>query len=233
MSRTRVLVEEEIIRVATQCFGERGYQATTIEEIAARADISRVTFYTYFENKEALLQTIFDQRLRAYQEELRAILAAPLTHREKLRRIVAHQVASQTADQPAIRIFISEEKALPPRIARRVREIYSKIDRLLEQEAMKGIAAGELIDIPPRLLVYAVMGMCNWLYRWYEPNGPFTQDMIVETFTHILESGSLRSPAQPRERSVPEQLHSLQTQVSEMKEELKKMSRSLRLKGER
>jgi len=81
--------------------------------------------------------------------------------------------------------------------------------------------------------VYAVMGMCNWLYRWYEPNGPFTQDIIVETFTHILESGSLRASAQPREHSVPEQLHSLQTQVSEMKEELKKMSRSLRTKGER
>jgi len=233
MSRTRELVEEEIIRVATQCFSERGYQATTIEEIAARADISRVTFYTYFDNKEALLQTIFDQRLRAYQEELEAILATPLSHTEKLRRIVAHQVASQTTDQPAIRIFISEEKALPPRIARRVREIYSKIDRLLEQEVMKGIAAGELIDIPPRLLVYAVMGMCNWLYRWYEPTGPFTQDMIVETFTHILESGSLRATAPPKERSVPEQLHSLQTQVSEMREELKKMSRSLRPRGER
>lgn len=39
MSRTRKLVEEEIIRVATACFSERGYEATTIEEIAARADV--------------------------------------------------------------------------------------------------------------------------------------------------------------------------------------------------
>jgi AcrR family transcriptional regulator len=233
MSRTRELVEEEIIRVATQCFSERGYQATTVEEIAARVDISRVTFYTYFENKEALLQTIFDQTLRAYQDELEAILAAPLTHHEKLRRIVAHQVASLTTDQPAIQIFISEEKSLPPRIARRVREIYSKIDRLLEQEAIKGIAAGELIDIPPRLLVYAVMGMCNWLYRWYQADGPFTQDLIIATFTHILESGCLRSPTEPREFSFSEQVQRLETQVSEMGEELKKMSRHLRFKDER
>lgn len=233
MSRTRELVEEEIIRVATQCFSERGYQATTVEEIAARVDISRVTFYTYFENKEALLQTIFDQTLRAYQDELEAILAVPLSHREKLRRIVAHQVASLTADQPAIQIFISEEKSLPPRIARRVREIYSKIDRLLEQEAFKGIAAGELIDIPPRLLTYALLGMCNWLYRWYQPDGPFTQDMIVATFTRILESGCLRSQTEPREFSLSEQFQRLETQVSEMGEELKKVSRHLRLKDER
>jgi TetR/AcrR family transcriptional regulator, cholesterol catabolism regulator len=233
MSRTRELVEEEIIRVATQCFSARGYQATTVEEIAARVHISRVTFYTYFENKESLLQTIFDQRLRAYQEELEAILAAPHAHREKLRRLVAHQVASLTADQPAIQIFISEEKALPPRIARRVRAIYSKIDRLLEQEASKGIAAGELIDIPPRLLTYALMGMCNWLYRWYQPDGPFTQDVIVATFTRILESGCLRSQTEPRELPLSEQLQRLETQVGEVRGELKKVSRHLRLKDAR
>jgi AcrR family transcriptional regulator len=233
MSRTRELVEEEIIRVATQCFSARGYQATTIEEIAARVDISRVTFYTYFDNKEALLQTIFDQRLRAYQEELEAILAAPLSHREKLRQIVTHQVASLTADQPAIRIVISEEKSLPPRIARRVREIYSQIDRRLEQEAIEGIAAGEFIDVPPRLLVYAFMGMCNWLYRWYQPAGPFTLEMIVETFTRIFESGSLRSSAEPRQFSVAEQLQRLETQVSEMRADLQKVSRQLRRKGAR
>jgi len=146
---------------------------------------------------------------------------------------VTHQVASLTADQPAIRVFFSEEKALPPRIARRVREVYSKIDRLLEQETVKGIAARELIDVSPRLLTYAFMGMCNWLYRWYRPDGPFTQDMIVETFTRILESGCLRSQTDTREFSVPAQLQRLDTQVSEMREELKKVSRHLRLKGER
>jgi AcrR family transcriptional regulator len=233
MSRTRELVEEEIIRVATQCFSERGYQATTVEEIAARVHISRVTFYTYFENKEALLRAIFDQRLHAYQEELETILAAPHPHQEKLRRILAHQIASLTADQPAIRIFISEEKSLPPRIARRVRAIYSKIDYLLEQEASKGIAAGEFIDIPPRLLKYALMGMCIWLFRWYQPDGPFTQEVIIATFTHILESGCLRSQTGPSEFPLSDQLRRLETQVGEMKDEIKKVSRRLRLKNTR
>lgn len=228
VSRTRELVEEEIIQVATQCFSERGYQATTIEEIAAQVEISRVTFYTYFKSKEELLQTIFDRSLSAYQQGLEAILAADLPRREKLRRIVAHQVASFTADQPAIRIFISEEKTLPPRIARRVHGVYSKIDRLLEQETGKGIAAGELIDVPPRLLVYAFMGMCNWLYRWYKPDGPFTQDMIVATFTHILESGCLRSAEKSVETPLSERLGELEKGVGEIKQELKTVSRYLR-----
>ncbi len=66
MSRTRELVEEEILRVVTHCFSGWGYEATTIEEIAARVEISRVTFYTYFKSKEELLQAIFDRSLGTY-----------------------------------------------------------------------------------------------------------------------------------------------------------------------
>ncbi|MBI3301606.1 MAG: TetR/AcrR family transcriptional regulator [Deltaproteobacteria bacterium] len=233
MSRTRELVEEEIIRVATECFSERGYQATTIEEIAARVEISRVTFYTYFKSKEELLQTIFDRSLSAYQQGLEAILAADLPRREKLRRVVAHQVASLTADQPAIRVFFSEEKTLPPQLGQHVQEVHRKIDRLLEREIARGIDRGEIIDVDPRLLMYAFTGMCNWLYRWYRPGGAFTPEVIVETFTRILESGCLRPQTDTREFSVPEQLQRLEAQVSEMREELKKVSRHLRLKAER
>jgi AcrR family transcriptional regulator len=233
MSRTRELVEEEIIRVATECFNQRGYQATTIEEITARVEISRVTFYTYFKSKDELLQAIFDRSLSAYQSGLEAILAADLPRREKLRRVVAHQVASLTADQPAIRVFFSEEKTLPPQIARDVQEFHRRIDRLLEQDTRTGIERGELIDVPPRLLMYAFMGMCNWVYRWYRPGGAITPEAIADTFSRILESGCLQSENSARERSLPDRLQRLEEGMGEIKAELKNVSRQLRLKTER
>jgi len=61
MSRTRKLVEEELIRVAIQYFSERGYQNTTLDDIVSQVNISRVTFYTYFKSKEALLKAIFER----------------------------------------------------------------------------------------------------------------------------------------------------------------------------
>jgi len=87
MSRTRELVEEELIRVATKYFSERGYQETTLDEIVSQVGISRVTFYTYFENKAALLKTIFERSLRAYRRGLEDILAQPLPRPEKLRQV--------------------------------------------------------------------------------------------------------------------------------------------------
>jgi AcrR family transcriptional regulator len=236
-------VEEEILRVGTECFSERGYQTTTIEEIAARVEISRVTFYTYFKSKEELLQAIFDRSLSAYQSGLEAILAADLPRWEKLRRVVAHQVASLTADQPAIQVFFSEEKTLPSQIARDVQEFHRRIDRLLEQETRTGIERGEFIDVPPRLLMYAFMGMCNWVYRWYQPGGVITPEAIADTFSRILESGCLRSERDTNETTTPEQrrqrlepedrFQRLEEDIGDIKNELRRLSLHLRLQTER
>ena len=83
MSRTRSLMEEEIIRVAIQCFSERGYQNTTLDDIVSQVNISRVTFYTYFKSKETLLKTIFERVNTTYQQGLEEIFAQPLSCREK------------------------------------------------------------------------------------------------------------------------------------------------------
>jgi AcrR family transcriptional regulator len=229
MSRTRAVVAEEIIRVAADCFSERGYQATTIEEIAARMEISRVTFYTYFKSKEELLQTIFARGLHDYEEGFAAILQEDLPRREKLRRIMALQIASLTTGQPAIHLFFTEEQHLPPQLARYVQEFHRRIDRLLEQETMNGIERGELMNVHPRLLMYAFMGMCNWVYRWYRPGGAITPDAIVDTFSRILESGCLRSETDTKKMVTPEErLQRLEADMSKIKKELRTASRHVR-----
>jgi TetR/AcrR family transcriptional regulator, cholesterol catabolism regulator len=225
MSGTRRLVEEEILRVAAACFSQRGYQATTLEEIASQVGISRVTFYTYFKNKEALLKKIFDGVLVTYQKGLEEILTASLPRREKLRRTVAHQITCITTDQAA-RFFLSEEKNLPPHIAKYMRAAQEKNERLIEQEILGGIKRGEIIDANPRLLTYAFIGMCNWLYRWYTSDDSIPAEEIAETFTRILESGSL-VPQQAGSLPAQEQLSRLEKSVGEIKAELKNVTRSL------
>lgn len=77
--------------------------------------------------------------------------------------------------------------------------------------------------------MYAFMGMCNWVYRWYRPGGMIMPEAIIETFSRILESGCLRSPEDTRDVPVPERLQQLEEHVSEIKEELKQVARHLRL----
>lgn len=233
MSHTRKLVKEELIRVATQCFSERGYQNTTLEDIVSQVNISRVTFYTYFESKEALLKAIFERASATYQQGLEEILAQPLSCQEKLRQAVAFQVASVTNEQPLARIFFREEANVPRDTAELVAATQRRRDRLLEKEFEKGIRSGEVINENPRLLMHAFVGMCNWLYQWYQPEGPVTPDEIVWVFTRVLESGLFTSKRQPDNGAVAKSLRQVEQSLQEVQNEFKKVSQQLHLNAKR
>ena len=233
MSHARKLVKEELIRVATRYFSERGYQNTTLEDIVSQVNISRVTFYTYFASKEALLKAIFERASATYQQGLEEILAQPLSCQEKLRQVVAFQVASVTSEQPLARIFFREEASVPRDTAELVAATQRRRDRLLEKEIAKGIRSGEVINENPRLLMHAFVGMCNWLYQWYQPGGPVTPDEIVRVFTRVLESGLFTSKRQPDNGAVAKSLRQVEQSLQEIRNEFKKVSQQLHLNAKR
>jgi len=233
MSRTRKLVEEELIRVAIQCFSERGYQNTTLDDIVSQVNISRVTFYTYFKSKEALLKAIFERASTTYQQGLEEILAQPLSCREKLRQAVAFQVISFTNGPPLARIFFREEASVPSDTAELVAATQRRRDRLLEQEIEKGIRSGEVIKENPRLLTQAFVGMCSWLYRWYQPGESVSPEDIVRVFTRVLESGLFTSKTQPDNGAVTHSLRQVERSLQKVQHEFKKVSQQLRVKTPR
>lgn len=233
MSHARTLVKEELIRVATQCFSERGYQNTTLEDIVSQVNISRVTFYTYFESKEALLKAIFEHASTTYQQGLEEILVQPLSCREKLRQAVAFQVASVTNEQPLARIFFREEASVPRDTAELVAATQRRADRLLEKEIAKGIRSGEIVNENPRLLMHAFVGMCNWLYRWYQPGGPVIPEEIVRVFTRVLESGLFTSPRRTDNGAVAKSLRQVEKSLREVRKEFAKVSQQWHLNAKR
>jgi AcrR family transcriptional regulator len=229
----RKLVKEELIRVAMQCFSERGYQNTTLEDIVSQVNISRVTFYTYFESKEALLKAIFERASATYQQGLEEIFAQPLSCQEKLRQAVAFQVTSVTSEQPLARIFFREEANVPRDTAELVAATQQRRDRLLEKEIAKGIRSGEIIDENPRLLMHAFVGMCSWLYRWYQPRGPVSPDDIVRVFTRVVESGLFTSQARTDDGALAKSLRQVEKSLREVRTEFKKVSQQLHLNAKR
>ena len=79
-SRKRVAIEEEILRVAADKFGKQGYQATTLDEIATAAGISRGAFYLYFPSKEELLRRMYGQVIATSQTAIEQIVEIGRAH---------------------------------------------------------------------------------------------------------------------------------------------------------
>ncbi len=196
MNRTRTLVLQEIIRVAAVCFGETGYRAATLDTITAKVGISKVTLYTYVSSKEELLWKVFERTIESVRLGLRQIIDQPLPADEKLRRIVRHHVGLLTSNLPFMAVFFSEESGLAPEVATQVARAKREYDRAIEGVVRHGIDAGLLRDLPPTLVVFAILGMCNWLYKWYRPGGKLAPEQIADVFVDLLERGYLRRAAE-------------------------------------
>jgi TetR/AcrR family transcriptional regulator, cholesterol catabolism regulator len=171
VSRKRTAIEKESLRIAADKFGKQGYQATTLDEIAAQAGISRAAFYLYFPGKDDLLRRMYHQVIATSQAAIEQIVAEDLPVSEKLRWITRHQVRYMAANVPLARVFLSEVFNLRPEQVQWVQRASRAFGAVIERVVEEGVQKGELIPVHPRRFTYALMGMCNWMHRWDRPGG--------------------------------------------------------------
>jgi hypothetical protein len=108
-------------------------------------------------------------------------------------------------------VFFSEEGNLPPEMARRARTERRVYDELIEGVIRYGNEAQRLAPLPPKLLSFALLGMCNWLYQWYQPDGPLSADEVARIFITLVENGYLRGDPQ---QEVLNRLKRLETELT-------------------
>jgi AcrR family transcriptional regulator len=195
-SMKQTLREESILQAAAACFGEQGYRATTLETVAERLGISRVTLYRYCPSKEELLIRVFERSIAIFQRGLRQICLQAIPPEEKIRQIIRHQVRLMADHRNFLSVFFSEESHLPPEMAQRARTERRVYDTLIEDVIREGVETGHLAPLPPKLLSFAILGMCNWLYQWYQPDGPLAVDEVARIFIALVEHGYLHGDPQ-------------------------------------
>jgi AcrR family transcriptional regulator len=217
VSRKRTAIEEEVLRAAAKKFGKQGYQATTLDEIAAEAGISRAAFYLYFPSKEELLRRMYSQVIAASQAAIEHIVAEDLPVPEKLRRIIRHQVRYMATNIPLSQVFFSEIFNLRPEVGRWVKLANRAFGEVIERVVSEGVQKGELIPLHPKRFTYALMGMCNWMHRWYRPGGEWTPDTVAEEFICILESGYLAPRVGNNHAPCVQEVQELRREIEELK----------------
>ena len=205
--------EEALLQTAADCFCEHGYRATKLETVAERMGISRVTLYRYCPSKKELLVRIFERAMSFYQHDLRRICTQPIPAEEKLRQIVRHQIRLIVERRNILIVFFSEESHLPEEMVHRVRAERRAYDDLIEGVIAEVIQAGRFAPLPPKLVAFAILGMCNWLYQWYQPDGPLSADEIARSFIALVEGSYLRADPQ---REILARLGRMETALTAM-----------------
>lgn len=192
MRRKNRALESEILRAAAETFSDRGYQATTLDDIASAARISRATFYSYFPSKDELLRRMYTEVIATTQETVERIVREKISAPEKLRRIIRFFVSYIGSHKPLIQVFFSELFSLSSTMTHSVSQANRALWGVIERVVEEGIQAGAFIPLHPRRFTYLLLGACNWMHRWYRPGGEWTPDTIAEEIIQVLESGYLQ-----------------------------------------
>jgi TetR/AcrR family transcriptional regulator, cholesterol catabolism regulator len=207
-------VRDQILRTAADLFRERGFPATTLDDIARPLGMSKASLYTYFRAKEEILAAISQETIESFTRELTLVLASDLSPEDKLRRIVREHVRFVIANRSFLTVFFSEEANLPARFARALAAQKDRYDKGVESVVADGIRRGVFRDVPPRLVVFGLLGMVNWLYKWYNPRGRWGAEEISAAFLSMVEDGLLRR--EPRAPSVSRRIARLRRDLRDL-----------------
>ncbi len=181
---------ERIRREAAALFREKGFNGTSMAELADEVGITKSSLYHHFPSKQALLSEIIELTVNRVTPLVQEVAESEFPIRERLRRAVALHTVEAIRDQDAVACFIEEGRYLAPdymaaHVAKRDR--YEHVFRLMFEE---GIASDEFVDQDAGLAVKAILGMSNSVVRWYQPGGDHTPEEIASEFAQFAVRGA-------------------------------------------
>jgi len=181
---------QALLDAAIELFGTEGFDATSVQSIADRAQVTKGGFYHHFGSKQALLHEIHDRFIDYHLEQLRSLLAEPgLDPVERVRRMVRDVLVVGAAKwRNDIEIFYQERRQLEGASYAAVLAKRHEFEGYVVEVLRRGIDAGALADRgDPKVVAFGIIGMTMWAYHWFDPArggerelGELYADMVLD-----------------------------------------------------
>jgi len=182
---------QAVLQAAAELFNERGFHATSLDDIAARLNVSKPTLYYYVKNKDEILLQCVSQGLEMTLEGIEASRQAGGNAVDQLRACM--QVYAGIVTQPFGMCLIrvgDEEVPEPSRTE--LRRMKSEIDHAFRRLVAQGVEEGSLAPCDPKMSAFVIAGALSWIGRWYQPGGDYTPEQIAQQCITTLCDGVLR-----------------------------------------
>lgn len=180
----------DILRAALEAVREKGYHATTLEDIASRLGIRKTALYHYFPDKEAILHACHSQALAELDRLIDAsrMLSSP---EERLGFLIREHVRVMTEKLEGSPLAF-EVSALSPEHRASIVAGRDRYERWLRQVVAEGVRDGAFREVDAKIAVFAILGAVNWIARWYTPGGRARGPDLGQQFADLLIRGVAR-----------------------------------------
>jgi AcrR family transcriptional regulator len=188
---------QEILRIAARLFQQRGYDATSMNDVAAALRLSKGGLYHHFQSKDEILYEIMNHAMEITQERVVNPVRGIADPEERLRALIRlHIEVVLSPRDREITVMLHENHPLPPALRKRInarkKDYIHFLENLMaevQKEAQKRVQKESSRRVSPRAAAFALLGMINWIYQWYKPEGELQAQNLVPQFTDLIFGG--------------------------------------------
>lgn len=182
----------QILEKAAQLFCVKGYDSTSMSDIADEVGITKAGLYYFVESKEHLLYLITDYGLDLLEEMVREPLKDIEDPAELLHKLIARHVHMVLHRPREVTIILHERTALTgvyrEKIQQRKKDYIEFVREVLDRLKLRGDGS----ELDPTAATFFLLGSLNWIYQWYKIDGRLTETDLVRELSLLFTQGFLK-----------------------------------------
>jgi AcrR family transcriptional regulator len=185
---------EHILRTSARIFAEKSYHSTSMRDISRATGVSLAGLYHYCKSKEELLFLIQDHCFGRVVDRLEERIKGVSDPLEKLRTLIDNHLCFFAANMAEMKVLSHEAESLAGDLHAQVatkKERYARLARRILREIQDGETNKPSVDLT--VATYALFGMMNWIYNWYDSSGKLPVNQLVDNITRLFLNGFLSS----------------------------------------
>jgi len=196
---TVVEPRQEILRTAARLFQQHGYDATSMNDVAAALKLSKGGLYHHFQSKDEILYEIMNHAMEITEERVLNPVRSIADPADRLRALIRlHIEVVLSPRDREITVMLHENHPLPPALRKRINSRKKDYVHFLEKlmAEVQANAQGNpskfhhaKAKVSPRAAAFALLGMINWIYQWYKPEGDLQAQNLIPQFTDLVFGG--------------------------------------------
>ena len=182
---------ENILQAAALIFQQKGYHATSMQDIADAVELKKGSLYHYVDSKQDILFALLNEALELILERLQYVAEQDISPEQKIRQ-ATRAYFSFLAENPSLSsVLLLEYRSLEEDYKKLHIPRRDQVDQFWREFIAGGTTRGDFHDSEPGLVSKALLGVLNWTITWYREDGPLSAEQIADQFIDLFLVGLL------------------------------------------
>jgi AcrR family transcriptional regulator len=168
-----------------------------MNDVAAALKLSKGGLYHHFQSKDEILFEIMNHAMQITEDRVLNPVRSIADPEERLRALIRlHIEVVLSPRDREITVMLHENHPLPPALRKRIngrkKEYIHFLENLMgevQSKAQGRPAYAVKGKVSPRAAAFALLGMINWIYQWYKPEGDLQAQNLIPQFTDLIFGG--------------------------------------------